>query len=171
VNFKKNLMACGINNLVSPLLPPCQELPTMTVEKLDNNDQTSPAEEKPTPTASRAKTTPRAAKEKEVVALSLKDNSEETNKAIKLIQPADALPNNRPIEAGHLKVVSTYTSVGGERPVTASGMEVSGTLAISGNRPIAVSHLKISETYSVMGNRPVASNEVDDAMTLMGFLD
>jgi hypothetical protein len=50
-------------------------------------------------------------------------------------------------------------------------MEVSGTLAISGNRPIAVSHLKISETYSVMGNRPVASNEVDDAMTLMGFLD
>jgi hypothetical protein len=50
-------------------------------------------------------------------------------------------------------------------------MEISNTLAISGNRPIALSHLKISETYTVMGNRPVASNEIDDATTLMGFLD
>jgi hypothetical protein len=83
----------------------------------------------------------------------------------------DGLPNNRPVEASHLKVVSTYTSVGGSRPVVSSGMEVSNTLAISGNRPIALSHLNISETYTVMGNRPVASNEIDDPTTLMGFLD
>ncbi|MEY3827399.1 MAG: hypothetical protein RLZZ148_2218 [Cyanobacteriota bacterium] len=122
----------------------------MTVEKLETNDNPTPEAEKPPATPTRAKTTTRAgAKEKEVVALSVKEHD----------------------EAGHLKVVSTYTSVGGQRPVTASGMEVSGTLTISGNRPIAVSHLNISETYTVMGNRPVASNEIDDAEALMGFLD
>jgi hypothetical protein len=145
----------------------------MTVEKLETNDNPTPEVEKPpTATPTRAKTTTRAgAKEKEVVALSVKEHDAETHKELKLIHPQDALPNNRPIEAGHLKVVSTYTSVGGQRPVTASGMEVSGTLTISGNRPIAVSHLNISETYTVMGNRPVASNEIDDAEALMGFLD
>jgi len=81
------------------------------------------------------------------------------------------LPNNRPIEASHLNVVSTYNVVGGTRPVVASGIEVSGTLSISGNRPISTSHLKISETYSVMGSRPVASNEIDDPEALMGYLD
>ncbi|MEB3173972.1 MAG: hypothetical protein VKN60_02110 [Cyanobacteriota bacterium] len=90
---------------------------------------------------------------------------------LKLMAGDGGLPNNRPIEASHLKVVSTYTTVGGVRPVGASGMELSGTLTISGNRPIALSHLKISETYSVMGNRPVASNEIDDPAALMGFLD
>jgi hypothetical protein len=143
----------------------------MTVEKLETNDNPATEPEKPAAAAGRAKTPSRAAKDKEVVALSVQDKSQETSKDIKLIHPTDALPNNRPIEAGHLKVVSTYTTVGGERPVTASGMEVSGTLTVSGNRPIAVSHLKISETYSVMGNRPVASNEIDDPETLMGFLD
>ncbi len=87
------------------------------------------------------------------------------------VLPQEGLPNNRPIEASHLNIVSTYTAVGGSRPVTASGMEVMATLTISGNRPIAASHLQISETYAVMGNRPVASNETDDPEALMGFLD
>ncbi|MGH2414119.1 MAG: hypothetical protein ACRDEA_10595 [Microcystaceae cyanobacterium] len=107
----------------------------------------------------------------EVVALSVKDKLEATSHGLKLLEQPGGLPGNRPIEASHLHVVSTYTSVGGSRPVTASGMEVSGTLAISGNRPIAVSHLNVSETYSVMGNRPVASNEIDDPTVLMGYLD
>jgi hypothetical protein len=81
------------------------------------------------------------------------------------------LPNNRPIEPSHLQIVRTYSSVGGSRPVSKSGIQVSNTLTISGNRPIAVSTLKISETYSVMGNRPVASNEIDDPTTLMGYID
>jgi len=56
-------------------------------------------------------------------------------------------------------VVDTYSSVGSSRPITKGVVEVSSTLAISGNRPIALS------------NRPVASNEIDDASTLMGYLD
>lgn len=81
------------------------------------------------------------------------------------------LPGNRPIEASHLNVVSTYKSVGAARPVVAGGMEISSTLTISGQRPIMVSHLNVSETYTVMGNRPVASNEIDDPALLMGYLD
>ena len=81
------------------------------------------------------------------------------------------LPQNRPIEPSHLDIVKTYSSVGSARPVTKGNVEISGTMTISGNRPIALSGLKISETYVVMGNRPVASNEIDDATTLMGYLD
>jgi hypothetical protein len=140
----------------------------MTVEKLESSGNEV---NEPGAAESSAKKTTRGSKSKEVVALSVGDKSQETSGGLKLVHQSAGLPENRPVEASHLKVVSTYTSVGGERPVTASGMEVSGTLAISGNRPIAVSHLKISETYAVMGNRPVASNDIDDPATLMGFLD
>jgi hypothetical protein len=158
----------------------------MTAEKLETNGNQIPENEQANDSA---KTSTRAKKAtKEVVALSLKENSAKESQlkhveglpenrpigishlAIKEMD-GSGLPNNRPVEASHLKVVSTYTSVGGVRPVVASGMEISSTLAISGNRPIALSHLNISETYSVMGNRPVASNEIDDPATLMGFLD
>ncbi len=94
-----------------------------------------------------------------------------TSSGLHLLQQPSMLPNNRPIEASHLHIVSTYKSMGGTRPVGASGIEMSGTMAISGNRPIALSHLNVSETYSVMGNRPVASNEVDAPNLLMGYLD
>ncbi|NJK47694.1 hypothetical protein HC931_05480 [Candidatus Gracilibacteria bacterium] len=158
----------------------------MTVEKLETNGNEAQASEQ---TNDSAKTSTRGKKAtKEVVALSLKEQPHKESQlkhvdglpenrpigvshlAIKEVD-GNGLPNNRPVEASHLKVTSTYTSVGGLRPVVASGMEISNTLAISGNRPIALSHLKISETYTVMGNRPVASNEIDDPMTLMGFLD
>jgi hypothetical protein len=81
------------------------------------------------------------------------------------------LPGNRPIEASHLNIVRTYTSVGGIRPVTAGDMKISSSITVSGHRPIAVSTLKISDVYSVMGNRPVASNDIDDSTGLMGYLD
>ena len=88
-----------------------------------------------------------------------------------LMKSPTGLPGNRPIEASHLHIIGTYSAVGGSRPITTNGIEVSSTMTISGNRPIAVSHLAISELYSVMGNRPVASNEIDDPTALMGFLD
>ena len=81
------------------------------------------------------------------------------------------LPNNRPIEPSHLDVVGTYSAVGGSRPISKSGIDVSSSITISGKRPIAVSTLNVSETYTVMGNRPVASNEIDDPTMLMGYLD
>lgn len=139
----------------------------MAAEDQEMNGNQTPEESKPSTTRSRTAT--KASKEKEVVALSVKNKNE--SKGLQLMEEPDRLPGNRPIEASHLRVVNTYSAVGGTRPVISSGMEVSGTLAISGNRPIAVSHLNISETYSVMGNRPVAPNEVDDPETLMGFLD
>ena len=122
----------------------------MTVEKDTQPTETAKPEQKTTAT-------------KDVVALSVKKNAD--SGVIK------QLPNNRPIETSNLNVVSTYSAVGGTRPIVASDIEVSSTLAISGNRPIAASHLKISETYSVMGSRPVASNEIEDPAALMGYLD
>jgi hypothetical protein len=80
------------------------------------------------------------------------------------------LPQNRPIEPSHLEVVSTYSSVGSNRPITKGTVNFNSSLAISGNRPIAVSTLKVSDTH-VLGNRPIASNEIDDPTTLMGYLD
>ncbi len=111
---------------------------------------------------------------KEMVALSLKQESETKGETASLVhQPtvASTLPGGRPIEQSHLQVVNTYTSVGGDRPVVASGMKISSTLAVSGNRPISAGLLKIDETYMIMGNRPIASNEIDDPGLLMGYLD
>jgi hypothetical protein len=140
----------------------------MTPEQIEDTSNPANEPEKATETTKRPARTSRR-KEQEVVALSLQ-NKEESG-GLKLAGVGALLPGNRPIEAGHLNVVSTYSSVGGERPVVSSGMDIVGTLTISGNRPIAASHLHISETYAVMGNRPVASNEIDDPTTLMGFLD
>lgn len=81
------------------------------------------------------------------------------------------LPGNRPIEANHLEIVKTFSSGGSLRPITKSDVHKTGEIIISGTRPIAARTLKISETYSVMGNRPVASNQIDDPINLMGYID
>lgn len=95
---------------------------------------------------------------------------EQNGISLQVYQGAYPLPQNRPIAPSHLKVVSTYNTMG-IRPVVASSLEVSDSLFVSGNRPIMKSALAISETYSVMGNRPVASNEIEDIATLIGYLD
>lgn len=101
-----------------------------------------------------------------------KKTEEKANESVALSVPQrTTLPQNRPVEPSHLEVVRTYSSVGSARPVTKGTVAVSNTLAISGNRPIAISGLEISDTIVIMGNRPVASNEIDDAATLMGYLD
>lgn len=142
----------------------------MTTEKVESNG--IPENDNPTTGSTKKTTKTSSSKEKEVVALSVQDKSKESSDGgIHLIKHSSTLPGGRPIEASHLKIVSTYHSIGADRPVTASGMDIKGTLTISGSRPIAASHLVISETYSVMGSRPVASNEIDDPTSLMGFLD
>lgn len=87
------------------------------------------------------------------------------------VQPSALLPQNRPIEPSSLQIVSTYSSVGSNRPVVKGSVEFNSSIVVSGNRPIAASTLKISDSYSVMGNRPVASNESDETATLMGYID
>lgn len=111
-------------------------------------------------------------KEKQVTALSLNKRGEKSSKSLQLVvNPIGGIPGKRPVEASHLQIVSTYSTVGGTRPVVKSDLQIKGMLTVSGHRPIALSHLKISETYTVMGNRPVASNEIDDPISLMGFID
>jgi ribosomal protein S17 len=93
--------------------------------------------------------------------------SEESNK----LQVRDTFAiASRPVSSSELEVVETV-NVMGIRPIAAHNIEIVDTINLSGIRPIASSHLVISDTYSVMGNRPVASNEIDDGVTLMGFLD
>jgi hypothetical protein len=81
-----------------------------------------------------------------------------------------AISTVRPITASHLEVAHTMNS-SGIRPIGANTMHVVDNIHQSGIRPIASSGLVISQTYSAMGNRPVASNMIDDADTIMGFLD
>ncbi|MBR8827546.1 MAG: hypothetical protein DSM107014_06495 [Gomphosphaeria aponina SAG 52.96 = DSM 107014] len=108
--------------------------------------------------------------ENKVMALSVNDQEKKSSLQL-AVNPIGGIRGQRPIEASHLKIVSTYSSVGSIRPVVASGMHFKGNLTVAGNRPIALSNLKISENYTVMGNRPVASNEIDDPVNLMGFID
>ena len=105
-----------------------------------------------------------------LTALSVQIEAAKGKSPLKLqLQEHTKLPGHRPVEASHLRVVETFSSVGGSRPIMAGEMEVSSTLTISGRRPIAASHLQVSQTY-VMGNRPIASNDIDDA-GIMGYLD
>ncbi|MEM8777903.1 MAG: hypothetical protein AAGF26_03340 [Cyanobacteria bacterium P01_G01_bin.49] len=146
----------------------------MTAEKPETNgNQTAQTTKSTTTSGTKTATRSTRSKEnKETSALSVKDESSKTAQGIQLItDPSHHLPGNRPIEASHLDVVSTYGSVRSPRPVMSGEMEIAGTLAISGQRPIMVSHLQVSETYTVMGNRPVAPNEIDDPALLMGYLD
>ena len=146
----------------------------MATQKTQTNG--TPSAETPKTTATSKTTTTRsrtttATAEKQSSALSVKEKTSTTAQGIQLITEPGLLPGNRPVEASHLKIVSTYKSVGAARPVAAGDMEISSTLTISGQRPFMVSHLQVSETYTVMGNRPVAPNEIDDPALLMGYLD
>ncbi len=87
------------------------------------------------------------------------------------LTPSDTLPNHRPIAASNLVVRNVMRVAGSDRPITSSGFKVSSMIHDGGNRPVMASMLQVSEVYRVMGNRPVASNDIDDAATLMGFLD
>jgi hypothetical protein len=91
--------------------------------------------------------------------------------ALKLATTSALLPGNRPVEPRHLQVVSTYGAAACLRPVMKSGLHIKKSIMISGNRPITATHLVISETIKILGNRPVAPNEIDDPVTLMGYLD
>ncbi len=135
----------------------------MTVENTAPATTESESAKESTKTPTRGR---KPKEDSEVTALSVAQSG-----GLHLMKSPTGLPGNRPVEASHLHIIGTYSAVGGSRPITTNGIEVSSTMTISGNRPIAVSHLAISEMYSVMGNRPVASNEIDDPTALMGFLD
>ncbi len=102
---------------------------------------------------------------------------QDTNKLVKLESPNKlevhetlAISGERPISPSDLHVDHTMNAFG-IRPIGANTMQVVDNIYESGIRPIGSSGLVISESYSVMGNRPVASNIIDDADSIMGFLD
>ncbi len=94
---------------------------------------------------------------------------------------------DRPVYAGTLAISETYSIAGsirpvqasrqrvvemmGDRPIMASGLDIRETFHSSGVRPIAAASLAITESYRSMGDRPVASNQIDNPVLLMGFLD
>lgn len=83
------------------------------------------------------------------------------------------LPGSRPVTVSQHPVAETFRAVGGNRPIFASSLAVSGMIHASGDRPISASTLVISENYSLMGGkRPIAANTIDDEPSiLMGYLD
>ncbi|MGI8503324.1 MAG: hypothetical protein ACR2LR_19650 [Hassallia sp.] len=102
---------------------------------------------------------------------------QDVNKLVKLESPSQvevhdtlAISGERPISPSELSVDHTVNAYG-IRPIGVNTMHVVDNIHQSGIRPIASSGLVISQTYSAMGNRPVASNIIDDADSIMGFLD
>ncbi len=104
------------------------------------------------------------------------DNKTPTTKsaqtsALKVATKSELLPGNRPVEPNHLQIFHTYTSVGSIRPVIKSDLHIKSMMTLSGDRPISTCTLDISKEIIIMGNRPVASNQIDNPLLLMGFLD
>ncbi|MGL5876192.1 MAG: hypothetical protein ACRC2V_00155 [Xenococcaceae cyanobacterium] len=139
---------------------------TATAKKTTAKSTTTKAKTTETKKSTPANTTTSAPASKEKTS----EKSSSQTAGLSLAVRPHMIFGNRPVEPSHLQIVNTYRSVGGDRPVTTSGINVSSTLTVSGNRPIAVSTLQVSESY-IMGNRPIASNEIDDPTTLMGFID
>ncbi|WP_421659185.1 hypothetical protein [Leptothermofonsia sp. ETS-13] len=76
--------------------------------------------------------------------------------------------NGRPIVASNLKVAELLP---GDRPIFESDFRVVEGAILPGDRPIMASDPKLLSASRLPGNRPIASNEIDDAATLMGFID
>jgi hypothetical protein len=68
--------------------------------------------------------------------------------------------------------LETFHSGGVDHPIMAAHQTIVSTFYMAGERPVVSSELDVKDYYMAMGNeRPVASNQIDDAPSLMGFLD
>ena len=68
--------------------------------------------------------------------------------------------------------LESFREGGADHPIMASDRQIISTFYMAGERPVVASELVINDYFMAMGNkRPVASNQIDDAPTLMGFLD
>jgi hypothetical protein len=75
--------------------------------------------------------------------------------------------NGRPIESSHVKIFEML----GDRPVFESAIKMIDDGGLPGGRPIMASSAALMESSVLPGGRPIASNDIDDATTLMGYLD
>lgn len=76
----------------------------------------------------------------------------------------------RPIEPSHLEILD-ITTIPGHRPIFASHLQVVNSDLLPGHRPIMASDPELLNAPMLMVNRPIASNEIDDPLTLMDYLD
>lgn len=75
--------------------------------------------------------------------------------------------NGRPIESSHVKIFEML----GDRPVFESSIKMIDDGGLPGGRPIMASSAALMESSVLPGGRPIASNDIDDPITLMGYLD
>jgi hypothetical protein len=123
------------------------------------SSSTEPAQEKPSTPAKRKASSQGAA---------LAVKSKEESSAIEVSQPRFFM-GNRPIEPTTLKVME-MTAVG-NRPIFASEIQVVNSDLLPGHRPIIASKADLLNADMILGNRPIASNDIDDPLILMGYLD
>jgi hypothetical protein len=134
----------------------------MATDATQDNGQPSSAEtpkDKPSSPKSKASSNQGAA---------LTVKSKEESSSIEVAQPRFFM-GNRPIEPSNLHIFG-MTAVG-NRPVFSSEMEIVSSDLLPGHRPIVASSADLLNAHMVLGNRPIASNELDDPLTLMGYLD
>lgn len=110
-------------------------------------------------------------KKLEVVTKAAKEETP-ANTASTQIQVAPKGMIMRPIEHSNLEIAGMLSA---NRPIFKASSATALTLipseemaGVMANRPVEASHLQIS---GMVMNRPVATNEIDDPITLMGFLD
>jgi len=84
------------------------------------------------------------------------------------LQVYDSYLNGRPISASSLTVSEMLP---GGRPIFVSDFHMVESEMLPGGRPIMVSDPSLMHASLLPGGRPIASNEIDDPITLMGFLD
>lgn len=116
-----------------------------------------------------------------------------------VVHESSGLPNNRPVISSGVQIVATFTD-GGIRPIGASDSHLIESDYHYGNRPIAANYPEVTslvhledaplfygrpvaanypdvahrvnlESAEIFYNRPIASNDIDDPITLMGYLD
>lgn len=116
-----------------------------------------------------------------------------------VVHESTGLPNNRPIISSGVQIVGTFVD-GGIRPIGASDSHLVEPDYHYGNRPIAANYPEVTslvhledaplfygrpvaanypdvarrvnlENAETFYNRPIASNDIDDPITLMGYLD
>jgi|GEM_PF-1967200 len=116
-----------------------------------------------------------------------------------VVHQPSGLPNNRPIISSGVQIVGTFID-GGIRPIGASDSHLVESDYHYGNRPIAANYPEVTslvhleeaplfygrpvaanypdvahrvnlENAEIFYKRPIASNDIDDPITLMGYLD
>lgn len=76
--------------------------------------------------------------------------------------------NGRPILSSNLKVAEMLP---GNRPIFFSDFQSVSALTLSGDRPVMASAAGLMTAEKLPGDRPIFSNDIDNPLELMGYID